>query len=194
MPKPAKSARRCSLQQIPSYEEGRASSSVETVSLFESKRVYGWWPCVAQEAGEEMQLTVRSKEKVSFHLTYIGEWKYISSVSPGWLAVLCVRCHHGHRAVFNWVSKVIHDCFAFAQFRTVIGPKKSRHLLIQSDSKLICLFLTWIPTGWLWCRPALQLAFVSTVVLVFRNWTENCSIMKMNLNFDDFVGFKVWNS
>ena len=30
MPKPAKSARRCSLQQIPSYEEGRASSSVET--------------------------------------------------------------------------------------------------------------------------------------------------------------------
>ena len=74
MPKPAKSARRCSLQQIPSYEEGRASSSVETVSLFESKRVYGWWPCVAQEAGEEMQLTVRSKEKVSFHLTYIGEF------------------------------------------------------------------------------------------------------------------------
>lgn len=74
MPKPAKSARRCSLQQIPSYEEGRASSSVETVSLFESKRVYGWWPCVAQEAGEEMQLTVRSKEKVSFHLMYIGEF------------------------------------------------------------------------------------------------------------------------
>lgn len=74
MPKPAKSARRCSLQQIPSYEEGRASSSVETVSLFESKRVYGWWPCVAQEAGEEMQLTVRSKEKVSFHLTHIGEF------------------------------------------------------------------------------------------------------------------------
>ena len=31
---------------------------METVSLFEMKRVYGWWPCVAQEAGEEMQLTV----------------------------------------------------------------------------------------------------------------------------------------
>ena len=59
MPKPAKSAGRCSLQQLPSYEEGRASSSVETVSLFEMKRVYGWWPCMAQEAGEEMQLTVR---------------------------------------------------------------------------------------------------------------------------------------
>ena len=71
MPKPAKSARRCGLEQLPSYEEGRASSRVETVSLFESKRVYGWWPCVAQEAGEEMQLTVRFKEEVSFRLTYV---------------------------------------------------------------------------------------------------------------------------
>lgn len=68
MPKPAKSARRCSLQQLPSFEEGRSSSSVETVSLFEMKRVYGWWPCVAQEAGEEMQLTVRSKSKFSFKI------------------------------------------------------------------------------------------------------------------------------
>lgn len=59
MPKPTKSSRRCSLQQLPSYGDGgRSSSSVETVSLFEMKRVYGWWPCVAQEAGEEMQLTV----------------------------------------------------------------------------------------------------------------------------------------
>lgn len=58
MPKPAKSARKCSLQQLPSFEEGRSSSSVETVSLFEMKRVYGWWPCVAQDPGEEMQLTV----------------------------------------------------------------------------------------------------------------------------------------
>lgn len=57
MPKPAKSARRCTLEQLPSYDEGRASSSVETVSLFEMKRVYGWWPCMSQEAGEEMQLT-----------------------------------------------------------------------------------------------------------------------------------------
>ena len=65
MPKPAKSARRCSLLQLPSFEEGRSSSSVESVSLFEMKRVYGWWPCVAQEAGEEMQLTVRSKCKFS---------------------------------------------------------------------------------------------------------------------------------
>ena len=72
MPKPAKSARRCSLQQLPSFEEGRSSSSVETVSLFEMKRVYGWWPCVAQEAGEEMQLTVRSKCKFPLKLLRIS--------------------------------------------------------------------------------------------------------------------------
>ena len=58
MPKPAKSARRCTLEQLPSYDGGKASSSVETVSLFEMKRVYGWWPCGSQELGEEMQLTV----------------------------------------------------------------------------------------------------------------------------------------
>ncbi|XP_068709292.1 myoferlin-like isoform X2 [Montipora foliosa] len=57
MPKPAKSARRCTLEQLPSYDGGKASSSVETVSLFEMKRVYGWWPCGSQELGEEMQLT-----------------------------------------------------------------------------------------------------------------------------------------
>jgi len=57
MPKPAKSARRCTLEQLPTFAEGRASSSVETISLFEMKRVYGWWPCVAQEPGEDMQLT-----------------------------------------------------------------------------------------------------------------------------------------
>ena len=38
---------------------------METVSLFEMKRVYGWWPCAAQEAGEEMQLTVRSEREFS---------------------------------------------------------------------------------------------------------------------------------
>lgn len=65
MPKPVKSARRCTLEQLPTFDEGRASSSVETISLFEMKRVYGWWPCVAQEPGEEMQLTVSDRESRS---------------------------------------------------------------------------------------------------------------------------------
>ena len=37
---------------------------------------------------------------------------------------------------FNWVSKVILGCFGFALLFIVIGPKKSRHLLNQSDAKL----------------------------------------------------------
>lgn len=76
------------MQQLPSFEEGRSSSSVETVSLFEMKRVYGWWPCVAQEAGEEMQLTVRSKCKFSLKIAthffqfYFGEFGGASKQDP----------------------------------------------------------------------------------------------------------------
>ena len=66
MPKPTKSARRCTLEQLPSYDGGRTSRSVETVSLFEMKRVYGWWPCASQEQGEEMQLTVRLDSQVTW--------------------------------------------------------------------------------------------------------------------------------
>ena len=39
------------------------------------------------------------------------------------------------KAVFNWVSKVIRNCFGFALLRYVIGLKNSRHLLNQSDAK-----------------------------------------------------------
>ena len=39
---------------------------METVSLFEMKRVYGWWPCASQEQGEEMQLTVRLDSQVTW--------------------------------------------------------------------------------------------------------------------------------
>lgn len=60
MPKPAKSARKCNLSMLPHVEGSKASSEIEIVSLFEQKRVYGWWPCVSEEStSEEMQLTVR---------------------------------------------------------------------------------------------------------------------------------------
>ncbi|XP_048584840.1 myoferlin isoform X2 [Nematostella vectensis] len=59
MPKPAKSARKCNLGQLPHLQSKKASSDVELVSLFEQKRVYGWWPCVSEESAveDEMQLT-----------------------------------------------------------------------------------------------------------------------------------------
>ncbi|NXC91009.1 DYSF protein, partial [Cercotrichas coryphoeus] len=44
MPKPAKTAEKCSLDLV----EDSLSSS-RCVSLFEQKTVKGWWPCVAQQ-------------------------------------------------------------------------------------------------------------------------------------------------
>ncbi|NWW54009.1 DYSF protein, partial [Pedionomus torquatus] len=43
MPKPAKTAEKCSLELV---DETLASSRF--VSLFEQKTVKGWWPCVAE--------------------------------------------------------------------------------------------------------------------------------------------------
>ncbi|NWX10545.1 DYSF protein, partial [Caloenas nicobarica] len=44
MPKPAKTAEKCSLELV---DETLASSRL--VSLFEQKTVKGWWPCVAEQ-------------------------------------------------------------------------------------------------------------------------------------------------
>ena len=41
-----------------------------------------------------------------------------------------------NRAIFNGVSKVFWDFFAFTFLRAVIGPQNSRHSLNQSDAKL----------------------------------------------------------
>ena len=41
-----------------------------------------------------------------------------------------------HRAIFNWVSKVIRDCIGYALLRSVIGLEISRHPLNQSDAKV----------------------------------------------------------
>ena len=97
---------------------------------------------------------------LSFPETHlIPTWRVQSSdlFSPQsswlWFFVVCRR-HQGHskintflfffsshaflrliRAVFNWVSKIIWNCFGFALLRSVIGLKISRHLLNQSDAK-----------------------------------------------------------
>ncbi|NXY61728.1 DYSF protein, partial [Callaeas wilsoni] len=44
MPKPAKTAEKCSLDPA-----GDSLSSGRSVSLFEQKTVKGWWPCVAEQ-------------------------------------------------------------------------------------------------------------------------------------------------
>ncbi|NWH42142.1 DYSF protein, partial [Chloropsis cyanopogon] len=44
MPKPAKTAEKCSLDLVDD-----SLSSSRSVSLFEQKAVKGWWPCVAEQ-------------------------------------------------------------------------------------------------------------------------------------------------
>lgn len=53
MPKPAKNARKCGLQQIPGIGE-HSRRNVETVSLFDLKRVNGWWPAAGTDNGEQI--------------------------------------------------------------------------------------------------------------------------------------------
>ncbi|NWH97125.1 DYSF protein, partial [Tichodroma muraria] len=44
MPKPAKTAEKCSLDLVDD-----SLSSSRSVSLFEQKTVKGWWPCAAEQ-------------------------------------------------------------------------------------------------------------------------------------------------
>ena len=57
MPLPAKRASRCSLKQLPSVAMDGSSSDVKMMSLFEMKRVKGFWPVYNDEGGKR-ELTV----------------------------------------------------------------------------------------------------------------------------------------
>jgi hypothetical protein len=53
MPSPAKKASQCNLDMLP----GMGKGSHKTVSLFDSRRVRGFWPCFNDERGTA-ELTV----------------------------------------------------------------------------------------------------------------------------------------
>jgi len=62
MPMPAKNSRSCTLNMLPTVNKTNASSSrrdVKLVSLFEQKRLRGFWPCSADVNGQQ-KLTVSS--------------------------------------------------------------------------------------------------------------------------------------
>ncbi|XP_064602895.1 myoferlin-like isoform X2 [Liolophura sinensis] len=68
MAAPAKKARNCKLSQLPDISTG---SKVKTVSLFEQKRIRGFWPCYNDETGErvltgkvEMEIEIVAEEDV----------------------------------------------------------------------------------------------------------------------------------
>ncbi|XP_071827267.1 myoferlin-like isoform X3 [Apostichopus japonicus] len=67
MPASVKKAKKCSLKQLPDPVGQR---EVPMVSLFEQKRVRGWWPCMNEETGEreltgkvEMELEILDEEE-----------------------------------------------------------------------------------------------------------------------------------
>lgn len=71
MPKPAKTAEKCSLDQLDDTFHPEWF-----VSLFEQKTVKGWWPCVTEE-GEKKLLAVSIVSPVQRRA------RAVSSVEPG---------------------------------------------------------------------------------------------------------------
>ena len=49
LPKPAKNARNCGLDQIE-----HSKHNIDTVSLFDLKRINGWWPATGTKDGEQI--------------------------------------------------------------------------------------------------------------------------------------------
>ena len=94
---------------------------------------------------------------------------------------------NSHRAVFNWVSKRIVDCFSFALFRSVIGLENSHLSLNQSNagtknqSHLGQSRFPALPPGWLflishWTVMMLTFFFwlvvvITLVMLVDNHWS-----------------------
>lgn len=52
-PRGAKTAKQCSLNMIKNEHE------LPTISIFKQKRVKGWWPFVARDENDEIELTVK---------------------------------------------------------------------------------------------------------------------------------------
>ena len=105
------------------------------------------------------------------------QWR-IFMHSSGWV------CFCEYRAIFNWVSEIIRDCFGFAIAHfSVIGPEISRYPPNQSDTnynqswpghkrfpalQAIYLFLLWFLIGWWWCTPFVWLVAGITLIWCFN--------------------------
>ncbi|KAM6915646.1 otoferlin isoform 7-T7 [Xenentodon cancila] len=64
-PRGAKTAKQCSLEMI------RNEQDLPTISIFKQKRVKGWWPFVARDENDEMELT--GKVEAELHLVMAEE-------------------------------------------------------------------------------------------------------------------------
>uniref|UniRef100_A0A673YZF8 Otoferlin n=1 Tax=Salmo trutta TaxID=8032 RepID=A0A673YZF8_SALTR len=59
-PRGAKTAKQCSIGMVQNEAE------LTCISIFKQKRVKGWWPFVARDENDEMELTVRERERLIF--------------------------------------------------------------------------------------------------------------------------------
>ncbi|XP_067657682.1 myoferlin-like isoform X1 [Haliotis asinina] len=77
IPRPAKKASSCSLKTIPDMNN---TNAVKTVSLFECRRLRGFWPCYSDESGErlltgkiEMELELLTAEEAAEKESGLGQ-------------------------------------------------------------------------------------------------------------------------
>jgi len=145
MPKPAKSARKCNLQQLPHFEDTKACSTIEVVSLFEQKRVYGWWPCVAEESmTEDMQLTVNKAWEALCHYENVSDASISANISGVMLLWKRAWRKHKHKLTQDelchcengsdsstWMKMFQFLCFRFNLLAASGGGEAIHMLLFQ---------------------------------------------------------------
>jgi len=67
MPMPSKKGRTCTLDMLPTASkpasggQNAAKKAVKKVSLFEQRRLRGFWPCASEAAGQQQILAVSSQ-------------------------------------------------------------------------------------------------------------------------------------
>lgn len=59
-PRGAKTSKQCSLEMVTNEAE------LPMVSIFKQKRVKGWWPFVARDENDELEITVRMGKREEF--------------------------------------------------------------------------------------------------------------------------------
>ena len=87
-PRGAKTSKQCSLEMVTNEAE------LPMVSIFKQKRVKGWWPFVARDENDELEVTVRKGKREGFCILGIALFAdalhspTLASVPSGPL------CHH----------------------------------------------------------------------------------------------------
>lgn len=84
MPQPVRMSEKCSLDQLPNFQRA-GGSDVKMVSLFEQKRLKGFWPFY-DEVGGVRQLTV----------------------TTAYLILQLLTCLPGHRCICLWADWCLH--------------------------------------------------------------------------------------